>query len=76
MDKDKHKTVNKGCAAIRRGKLMAKTYGIALVPVLAGRSLMVEGWQLGGDMPWTKILGKTNAYKRGEFHTQQSSNDE
>ena len=33
-DEDKHKTVNKRCAAIRRGKLMAKTYGIVLVPVL------------------------------------------
>ncbi|MCJ7669769.1 MAG: hypothetical protein MUO61_04540 [Dehalococcoidia bacterium] len=27
-------TVNKGCAAIRRGQLMAKTFRIALVPVL------------------------------------------
>ena len=35
-DKDKHKTVNKGCAAIRSGKLMGKTFGIALVPVLGG----------------------------------------
>jgi len=35
-DEDKHKTVNKGCAAIRRGKLMGKTFGIALVPVLGG----------------------------------------
>ena len=33
-DEDKHKAVNKGCTAIRRGKLMAKTYGIVLVPVL------------------------------------------
>ena len=35
-DEDKHKTVNKGCAAIRRGKLMGKTFGIALVFVLGG----------------------------------------
>ena len=35
-DEDKHKTVNKGCAAVRRGKLMGKTFGIALVPVLGG----------------------------------------
>ena len=33
-DEDKHKTVNKGCAAIRRGKLMDKTFGIALVLVM------------------------------------------
>ena len=33
-DEDKRETVNKGCAAIRREKLMAKTFGIALVPVL------------------------------------------
>jgi hypothetical protein len=36
MDEDKHKTVNKGCAAIRRGQLMGKTFGIALVPALTG----------------------------------------
>ena len=35
-DEDEHKTVNKGCAAIRRGILMGKTFGIALVPVLGG----------------------------------------
>ena len=35
-DEDKHKTVNKECAAIRRGKLMARTFGIALVPVPGG----------------------------------------
>lgn len=35
-DEDKHKTVSKGCAAIRRGKLMGKTFGIAFVPVLGG----------------------------------------
>jgi len=35
-DEDKHKTVNKGCAAIRRGKLLGKTFGIAPVPVLGG----------------------------------------
>jgi hypothetical protein len=40
-----------------------------------GRTLVMEAWQLGGDMPWTKILGKTKAYKKGEFHMQQSSND-
>ena len=38
-DEDKHKTVNKGCAAIRRGKLMGKTFGIALVPALTGGML-------------------------------------
>ena len=53
-DEDKHKTVNKGCAAIRRGKLMGKTFGIALVPVLGGAMLggtpvTVRG---GGDMLW------------------------
>jgi hypothetical protein len=35
-DEDKHKTVNKGCAAMRRGKSMGKTLGIALVPVPGG----------------------------------------
>jgi len=35
-DEDKRKIVNKGCAAIRRGKLVGKTFGIALVPVLGG----------------------------------------
>jgi len=35
-DEDKHKTMDKGCAAMRRGKLMDKTFGIALVPVLGG----------------------------------------
>jgi hypothetical protein len=38
-DEDKHKTVNRGCAAIRGGKLMGKTFGIALVPVLGGAML-------------------------------------
>jgi len=31
--------VNKGCAEIIRGKLMAKTFRIALVPVLGGEML-------------------------------------
>ena len=35
-EEDKHKTVDKGRAAIRRGKLMGKTFGIALVPVPGG----------------------------------------
>jgi len=35
-DEDKHRTVNKGCVGIRRGQLMAKTFKIALVPVLCG----------------------------------------
>ena len=35
-DEDKHKTVNKRWAEIRRGKLMGKSFGIALVPVLGG----------------------------------------
>jgi len=38
-DEDKHKIVSKGCAAIRRGKLMGKTFGIALVPALTGDML-------------------------------------
>ena len=38
-DEDKHETVNKGCASIRREKLMAKTFGIALVPFLGGAML-------------------------------------
>ena len=38
-DEDRHKTVNKECAAIRRGKLMGKTLGIALVPALTGGML-------------------------------------
>jgi hypothetical protein len=33
---DKYETLNRGCAAIKRGKLMAKTFGIALVPGLGG----------------------------------------
>ena len=35
-DEYKHKIVNKGCAAIIRGKLMAKTFRVSLVPVLGG----------------------------------------
>jgi hypothetical protein len=35
-DEDKHKTVSKGCAAIRRGKLMGETFGIAHVHALGG----------------------------------------
>jgi hypothetical protein len=62
---------------LRKGKLMGKTFGIALVPVLGGAMIGDRGLtELGGDMPWTKIFGKTNAYKKGEFDTQQSSNDE
>jgi hypothetical protein len=30
---DKYKTLNKGCAAIRREKFIGKTFWIALVPV-------------------------------------------
>jgi hypothetical protein len=48
-DEDKHKTVNKGCAAIRREKLMGETLGIALIPVLGGAMpggtpVTVRGW--------------------------------
>jgi hypothetical protein len=35
-DEDKHKTVNKGWAAIRRGKSMGKAFAVPLVPVLGG----------------------------------------
>ena len=35
----KYKTLNKGGAAIRRVKLMAETFGIALMPVL-GRAML------------------------------------
>ena len=38
-DGDKRETVNKGCAAVRREKLMGRTFGIALVPVLGGAML-------------------------------------
>jgi len=43
--------------------------------VVRGRALVIEACQLGGDMPWTEIPGKAKAYKKGEFHTQQSSNN-
>jgi hypothetical protein len=36
QDEDKHKTVNKRCAAMIREKVMAKTFRIALVPVPVG----------------------------------------
>ncbi len=35
-DEDKHKTVNKGCPEIRRGKFIARTFKIVRVPVLGG----------------------------------------
>ena len=38
-DEDKRKTLSKGCAAIRRGKLTGKSFGIALVPVPGGAML-------------------------------------
>jgi hypothetical protein len=33
---NKHRTVNKRCTAIRRGQLIDKTFGIAVVAVLGG----------------------------------------
>jgi len=38
-DENKHKTVNKGCAVMRKGRLRAKTFEIALVSVLVGAML-------------------------------------
>ena len=35
-NEDKHETVSKGCAPIRRRQMMGETLGIALVPVLGG----------------------------------------
>jgi len=42
-DEDKYKALNKGCAAIRKGKLVGKTFGIALVPVPGGAKLGDRG---------------------------------
>lgn len=40
MDENKHITVNKGCAAIRIGKLMGKTLEISIV---SGRMNLGDG---------------------------------
>jgi hypothetical protein len=56
-DKDKYKIVSEGCAAIRRGKLMGKTFGSELVPVPGGAMLgatpvIVRGLIYWGDILW------------------------
>jgi hypothetical protein len=43
MDEGKHKTASDGCAVIRKGKLMGKTFAIALLPVPGRVNLGDEG---------------------------------
>ena len=43
MDEGKHKTASDGCAVIRKGKLMGKTLGIAVVSVPGRANLGYEG---------------------------------
>ena len=54
-DEDKHKIVNKGCAAIRRGKLMGEILGIALVPELTGGMLGGAGPTMRSSEEWDSI---------------------